>query len=88
MRWRAPSGVAMEAVSVTCPSPGETIKPSPAGMAREDRGKTRGKTRPAGPGRCPSHRLPVNHLSGSGHYQKDEPVDVTVANHRSQRLYG
>ena len=55
MRWRGPAGVAMEAVSVTRPSPGETIKPSPAGIgALQDREKTRGKTPPAAPGVWPN----------------------------------
>ena len=33
-RWRGPCGVEMVTVSVTSPSPGDTIRPGPAGTAR------------------------------------------------------
>jgi hypothetical protein len=68
-------------VSVTSPSPGETINPRRRESSAGDRGRTREKTPPAAPARCPRPvaRSPRQHRR---HRQQAQTVDVTVTNHR------
>ncbi len=75
----------METVSVTTPSPGETIKPSPKwnralGIAKDHRKKGRKEDRRHAP-----NPISCKPLKQCGYRQQAKPVDVTVANHGSQR---
>ena len=81
-------GSAIATVSVTSPSPGETIKPSPAGMARRGSRKNHRKNAASSTGAMPHAQLPVSPSQHHRHRQQAQTVDVTVTNHGPERLYG
>jgi len=59
IRCRGPDGVSIRAVSVTWPSAGDRIKPSPAGIARSGSRKNHRKKAARIRGRIPHTQLPV-----------------------------
>jgi hypothetical protein len=68
-----PSGVEIVTVSVTRPSPGDTISPARRESSAQDRGKTTEKTPPAAPAQCAHAQLPVAHTSNAATASKLKP---------------
>ncbi len=79
--------VAIVTVSVTSPSPGDTISPGPSAQPVEGREKTTEKTPPTAPAQSPRPNCP-SPTPALRHCQQAQTVDITVAYHRPQRLYG
>ena len=63
----------MVAVSVTSPSPGDTINPAPAGTARWGSRKNQRKNTASSSGATTHAQLPVAHLSNPATARKLKP---------------
>ena len=81
IRWRGPSGVEIVMVSVTRPSPGDTINPGPVGMVRWGSRKNHRKKAASSTGAIPHAQWPVAHTRTTATANKAQTVDVTVTNH-------
>ena len=73
IRCRGPSGVPIVTVSVTSPSPGETIRPSPPGIARSGSRKNHKKKAASSSGATPHAQPPVAQASSCSHHQQAHP---------------
>ena len=73
IRCRGPSGVLIVTVSVTSPSPGDTISPSPAGIVRCGSRKNHRKNAASSTGAIAHAQLPVNQASAAATANRLKP---------------